>query len=388
MSDKLGVRQIGVQFVPHHIGYVPKIRIQTNRRTPVGITARRSLRPPTAPLAPSPPRAPHAATFADPNIAPGAKASDGGGQNITTAELRFIFWGNSWNTIGDAAWAEDANNNQKRWESLLSALTTIEDSTYLAALGQYGAATSFRYGSNMAIMTGPTPATFNEEDIQGVIANAIDNTSASENWVGVTPMMCVFVEPGPSNAGADGAHNYFDVGLLPQRVPYMWIGPDSILRVVSDDKHDGRDPGSRTRAAFGVEHYTTIFSHELTEIITDPFGQGVLVSPGPPSDPSNNEIGDVCRASWDGLVTGPIVQAYWSQKDGGCVVPEGLREYWQRVEDTPPFGKPGDPSSNLPGGPYGDLNKDPMKKPAHKFQVAYNGPDPEDLPPSQKHPHT
>lgn len=84
---------------------------------------------------------------------------------------------------------------------------------------------------------------------------------------------------------------------------------------------------------------TLTLSHELAEAITNPTvanSGGVTVTP--PS-PSGNEIGDACACFVKGSNTnvqgvwetfdGYAVQAYWSQADQKCVVPEGYSDTWR-----------------------------------------------------------
>jgi hypothetical protein len=69
---------------------------------------------------------------------------------------------------------------------------------------------------------------------------------------------------------------------------------------------------------FGTRGFiSTLFSHELVEACTDPFGDGIQVNP---SNPVNwNEIGDVCATVQQ--ISGVSVQSYWSQRDTACIIP-------------------------------------------------------------------
>ena len=77
-----------------------------------------------------------------------------------------------------------------------------------------------------------------------------------------------------------------------------------------------------------LDSVTRIFSHELVESATDPEGSAILGTPGTCAQSGWCEIGDVCSTT--GRLNGVLVQSYWSQRDGACIVPTGLPR-WSRV---------------------------------------------------------
>ena len=102
---------------------------------------------------------------------------------------------------------------------------------------------------------------------------------------------------------------------------------------------------------------TAIFSHELVESITDPFGTGwERTYPAP--DPGEGQIGDVC--SQFGIVNGTGVSAYWAEAVKVCVIPTaGTRRLslsYTQDKHEPVDGQPREGYVNLPamcgGGQY------------------------------------
>src|SRR5262249_3421984 len=72
----------------------------------------------------------------------------------------------------------------------------------------------------------------------------------------------------------------------------------------------------------GLNDITTVFTHELTEAISDPMvndGQAWVMNR---TINGGDEIGDACSNTSD-LVDGLAVQAYWSQRHRACVIPVG-----------------------------------------------------------------
>jgi hypothetical protein len=82
------------------------------------------------------------------------------------------------------------------------------------------------------------------------------------------------------------------------------------------------DDGKRIAFAY-ISYYQSIndisfvFSHELIESLTDPFGDAYQVNPTNPS--SWNEICDVCCSS--GIINGVAVTSYFSTSARACVIP-------------------------------------------------------------------
>jgi hypothetical protein len=66
-----------------------------------------------------------------------------------------------------------------------------------------------------------------------------------------------------------------------------------------------------------IDNVSQIVSHELNEIISDPFGSGWFQTSPTPS-PGSGQIGDVCNQN--AIVNGISVRTYWSVSDNACIV--------------------------------------------------------------------
>jgi hypothetical protein len=81
--------------------------------------------------------------------------------------------------------------------------------------------------------------------------------------------------------------------------------------------------GCGTGTTFG--NYTSVSSHQLVDVVTDPsVGLATVIGP-PPAwyDQTNGEIGDICNAQQSSLVGADgqtyTVQKYWSNAQNACV---------------------------------------------------------------------
>jgi hypothetical protein len=119
----------------------------------------------------------------------------------------------------------------------------------------------------------------------------------------IMPVNSAFTQVSPVSLTIGGNskitwHDY-DIGDVDNDPAYyLWVGNDGTL-----------------------DYITTVLSHELAEIVSDPNGgDGVrLVGPSTPS----SQIGDVptvCQ-NWCDYVRGVKAQAYWSQLDGNGALP-------------------------------------------------------------------
>jgi hypothetical protein len=107
-----------------------------------------------------------------------------------------------------------------------------------------------------------------------------------------------------------GKHNYFE--RSGQRIHYAWFTN------VGD-----------------VASITGIVSHELIETATDPEGSGFLGVKGTCDEPGWCEIVDVCESTLS-VIDGITVQAYWSNRDNGCVAPGSVAPEPVEPKPVPP----------------------------------------------------
>ncbi len=227
-----------------------------------------------------------------------AKFSDHGGPVLANARVQLVFWGNAWSSVP----APSPSATQ-----ISNAVGTIVASPYLSAASQYrktiGQA-SLR-GVTMATGTNP-PNPFSDQNVVDMLRGLLD-AGTLPNPLTETVLYMVVVPNGVNNTGSGfiGEHSFFNynahIGFvtLPVPVHFAWVTNNGSL--------DG---------------VTTILSHELVESVTDPEGSAVTGNAGVCNQGGWCEVGDVCNTA--GRVNGVMVQSYWSDLDGACIIPDGM----------------------------------------------------------------
>jgi hypothetical protein len=224
-----------------------------------------------------------------------AKFVDNGGLVLTNVHLELIFWGTTWSTT-----------TAPRAGQIIDAVINILGGPYMSGLRQYR---NIRKGTlrGITLVTaaqGSSPARppnpFSNGDVQTLISNLIAAgrlpSPASDGQL----LYCVVMPPNTNfSGGFAGEHTYYGYGG--QNAHYAWVTNNGTLGGV-----------------------TSIFSHELVESVTDPEGSAILGIPGTCSQSGWCEIADVCY--FNGVVNGVTVQAYWSNSDNGCVIPDAKYE--------------------------------------------------------------
>lgn len=219
--------------------------------------------------------------------------SDHNGPILDHAQLHLVFWGTGW-----------ARDETPSVDDVTVAVQAILASTFTSALTQYrGIAAATVHGTSLATDSDP-PNLFSDNQVTGFLKGMMQAGRLPEPDDASQLVYCVFMPRGVSHGDQSviGEHSYFwywdleppfdfDVG----KAYYAWVTNDGTLDSV-----------------------TTVFSHELVEVVTDPEGSGITGSPC--SAPGWCEIGDVCETS-TGVVNGIAVQAYWSEEAKACVVP-------------------------------------------------------------------
>lgn len=215
-----------------------------------------------------------------------------GGALVVTAPVELVFWGTQWQTAA----APSAND-------IVGAATRIINSSYLAELEQYGFQRVTVQGSTIVTSPAP-PSNYSFDDVGNLVWNLIDDGKFPEpDDDGGRIIYMVFMPDGttgPANErGAHGDPSDYD---FPFDVDYAWVGFVS---------------------AGSLDYVTDVFSHELVEAITDPEPH----APAWVMDRNINggdEIGDACNNTVD-RVDGLLVQAYWSERQKACVIPQKHR---------------------------------------------------------------
>ncbi len=216
----------------------------------------------------------------------GTTVSEGGGPFLNQPQVICAFWGSIWNTaispgVGD----------------VYAALTSLST----PVTNQYGSYSYFDglgsgWGFDLAlppiVITSSTvtiPVTFAPSDIENAARAITNSLDPKISW----DLIVIFLPPGYSTPGANGAHSFYHDAGVPS-VEYAWIDYAAQLSGI-----------------------TFVFSHEMVEAMTDPHGDGMQVNPRNPT--SWNELCDVCCSS--GVYNGVTVSSYFSQAVGACMLP-------------------------------------------------------------------
>ena len=215
-----------------------------------------------------------------------------GGAIITSAPIELVFWGSQWQSATGPSTGD-----------IINAVNGILASSYLLEMLQYGYQQIWVRGSTIVTSPAP-PANYSFDDIGTLVWNLIDdNKFAEPDDDGGRILYMVFMPEGTTQpAGQRGAHSDPNDYDFPSDIDYAWVGYISY--------------GS-------LDYVTDVFSHELVEAISDP-------EPHSPAWQMNrninggNEIGDACNNTVDRL-DGILVQAYWSERQKACVIPQGRR---------------------------------------------------------------
>jgi hypothetical protein len=182
----------------------------------------------------------------------------------------------------------------------------------LDGLHQYGPnQRAFEPGNSPFVFNTSDPAkwgrgdlTVSDDDIRGVVENAIDNQGLPEaDDFSNAGVYLVFTPPGVTSStytNAGGYHDQdsdYDFPFDFDSIDYGWIGNDGTLNTVTDT-----------------------MSHEVAEAMTDPNpGSGVVVTNTSP----NSELGDNEAQNYNAFLGGFLIQSYWSAADQSYIVSDG-----------------------------------------------------------------
>ncbi len=243
-----------------------------------------------------------------------------GGALILQAQLELVFWGAAWQTVTGPS----AND-------VVNAVTAILASPYLLGLTQYGFQSAAVRGSTIVTSPAP-PANYSMDDVGNLVWKLIDDGKFPEpDDDGGRILYMVFMPPGTTPpSDIRGAHTDPSDFDLPADVDYAWVG----------------------FVSYGtLDYITDVFSHEFVETITDPEPHDAAWLMNRDIN-KGNEIGDACNNTVDRL-DGILVQAYWSQRQKACVIPQakGTLSSLESIEQGCSV------ESGATGGAYVSLNQ-------------------------------
>jgi hypothetical protein len=223
----------------------------------------------------------------------GTTFASGPGKTLTNVHVQLIFWGAWWNNNPLAA---QVNN----------AVADLLAGPYMTYLAQYGVHRGNVRGITFA--NDSEPGTFSFKSVGKFIIKLLDDDrlpEPDEDW----PIVYAVIMPANSAlsappgtisnvTGANGSIIWNDYDIFDKDndpAYFFWTGNDGTL-----------------------DYITTVLSHELVELATDPNGGDGVRKVG--CFGLSCQIGDVC-GGWCDFIRRVKAQAYWSQLDGTCVLP-------------------------------------------------------------------
>jgi hypothetical protein len=219
-------------------------------------------------------------------------------------------------------------------DDVLQQVRNVTNSSYLSGVTQYGGngraflANDWKFDTSMVAFPHYLDGglSFYRTDLAATAAQFIN---PAEAWTPLTARGLYFVVTPPESVALDylEAGSYHTVGVIrpfgaPVCVPDGWLGMTGATRLEQMDS------------------FSTFFSHELVEAVTDPYvpGNPSGIEPGVwVTDPAGwpalpgfgqfGEISDFEPLQYNyRLANGSLVQSYWSVKDGAPIVPDGTSQ--------------------------------------------------------------
>jgi len=240
-----------------------------------------------------------------------------GAQLFTNVHVQLIFWGLQW------AGAPNPLANL-----VINAVQNMLAGPYMTYLAQYGIRRGSLRGTTFVTDNDP-PDSFSYSDIRNFIIAQLDADNLPEPDADWPIAYCVIM---PANVAFQGDPRFETVPLPPGTLSVV-VGTNSKIIWKDYDLGDvDNDPahylwvgssGSAPTQA-NVDYITTVLSHELVEMCTDPNGGDGIVQAGGGSGAS--QVGDPCTGICD-YVRGVKVQSYWVHNlgdpvNGQCVLPK------------------------------------------------------------------
>jgi hypothetical protein len=252
------------------------------------------------------------ASLVNPNVTAtpppaGTSFVSGSAEKLTNVHLQLIFWGAWWN--GNPLAAQVTN-----------AVANLLAGPYMTYLAQYGVGRGRIRGTTFA--NDSEPGFFAANAIGDFLLNLLDQDrlpEPDEDW----PIVYAVIMP--ANSQFQGLSPPDPTVPVPARTLSVVNGFNSSVIWNDYDLGDvDNDPAYYfwTGNDGTLDYITTVFSHELVELASDPNGGDGVRQVG--CSGGSCQIGDVvpvCQ-NWCDYVRGVRAQAYWSQLDGNGALPK------------------------------------------------------------------
>jgi hypothetical protein len=217
----------------------------------------------------------------------------GKGSKIEHPDLLPLFWGPYW-----------PGSDPMTSIEILQAVHALADGPYLDGLKQYGYVGPVSVRDPMYVSYQPNVSNGQPTSVTRAVYNMIQDLLNKDEIANVDDnhdlIVAVFLDPSiPQVSTISGSNTALDNPEFlddATRFEVLWV----------------------LTASLNFGSVMRIFSHELVESITDPYGTG-WEQTSPPPPPNQGQIGDVCNQP--GIVDGVGVVAYWSSADRACIIP-------------------------------------------------------------------
>lgn len=206
---------------------------------------------------------------------------------LRAAQVYLIYWGNAWTQPGAVAPTAD---------QVTGAVRTMLASSYLTDLAQYRGIGPVQVRGSRVVASSEPPAGFSDGKVDRFVRHQISAGTIPAPDAEDQTLYGVVMPPGVKAGDADWSGEHNTHGRHGHGIHYAWF----------------MNPGT-------IEGITAIISHEIVEAATDPEGSGFLGVDGTCSQDGWCEIADICGDT--GVVDGVMVESYWSDAAGKCVVP-------------------------------------------------------------------
>jgi hypothetical protein len=216
------------------------------------------------------------------------------------AEVVPIFWGSYWSSSPAVTRGQ-----------ILGGIQHLLNGPFVGALNQYGTVDGVgpaRMVPGAPIDTSAIVANFAHSDVVRVVNRQIGNGTVPPPVASADIIYAVFLPPGNSSSNFGTNDGYNTGGSCDSTCGSAYAGQSYRMAFIF--------PG----AAATLGTYTKVFSHELAESIT----HNVSISNCTYKNGNHvKQIGDLCECANEDQLGGTVtVQAYWSQADANCVLPE------------------------------------------------------------------
>lgn len=237
---------------------------------------------------------------------------------LNSPPVYMIFLGTYWNTT----------QGSLDRQIMTADVQTILNSPYLSGLTEYGSDGRAVWGGSYTLGTSDPVFQMTEWTKRSVIDGVIDTPISGIPAPTATARPPIYVVVTPPNAApgvnVPGAAGNNEQGLYPLS-PFGQF-PTLTHEVWTSTRFKG--------SSVDIDTFTQVFSHELVETISDPYGVGVaLRTPAnlPTSFGGTNLLVQIADGEPDGRrygyrLGGVKVQPYWSVQNNAFIVPDGNRQ--------------------------------------------------------------